>query len=74
METSNTQLPAKSVYMTRSINEAGYLMSIGLEPLGRLAGETRPPSLIFPFEARTKIDAFNAGRDRALQMLGGIAR
>ena len=57
-------------FSSASVNECGYILSLGIEPLERVTNAADKGRLIFPSEARDAVVRFNAARDRAALMLG----
>lgn len=57
-------------YSSASVNECGYILSLGIEPLERVTNARGKGALIFPSEARDAVVRFNAARDKAALMLG----
>ena len=57
-------------FSSASVNECGYILSLGIEPLERVTNVTGKGRLIFPSDARDAVVRFNAARDRAALMLG----
>src|SRR5262245_38401148 len=55
--------PFGTEIMTPSLNEAAFLVAIGVLPLGRAVTRGGRPALRFPGSARREIARFNAIRD-----------
>ena len=54
-----------SAYSTGSINECGYLLSLGMEPVSVVVTTHGRRLMIFAAEAREAVRRFNDARDRA---------
>ena len=57
-------------FSSASVNECGYILSLGIEPVDRVTNAAGKGRLIFPSDARDAVVRFNAARDRAALMLG----
>jgi hypothetical protein len=63
-------LKKPDAFSSASVNECGYILSLGIEPVDRVTNAAGNGRLIFPPEARGAVVRFNAARDKAALMLG----
>jgi hypothetical protein len=63
-------LKKPNAFSSASVNECGYILSLGIEPVERVTDAAGKGRLILPAEARDVVMRFNAARDKAALMLG----